>query len=76
MLGIQRLVGIQYRAAFTLRLAHLPTVLRWMDGAALLLAVIMLIAPVAYHRIAGAEGNAERGVLSYAMRMTIPPPRA
>ena len=72
--GAQALFGFQVTAVLTEEFGRLPAASRDVHLASIALvalAVIMLIAPVAYHRIA-AEGNPEEGVLAYAVRMMIP----
>jgi hypothetical protein len=54
VLGGQILLGFQFQAAFRETFDKLPPHLRWLDGAALLLMVLalgLLIAPAARHRI-------------------------
>jgi hypothetical protein len=63
--GAQALFGFQFAAVLTERFAQLSVILKGMHLASLsvvAVAVVMLIAPAAYHRIAAA-GNAEEGVL-------------
>jgi hypothetical protein len=72
--GAQALFGFQFAAVLTESFARLPVILKGMHLASLsvvAVAVVMLIAPAAYHRIAAA-GNAEEGVLRYAVRMMLP----
>ncbi|MBV9784076.1 MAG: hypothetical protein JO264_09675 [Acidisphaera sp.] len=72
--GAAALFGFQFAAALTQAFARLPTVSKAVHLASLgavALAVIMLIAPAAYHRIA-AGGDAGEGVLRYAVRLMIP----
>ena len=72
--GAQALFGFQFAAVLTERFAQLSVILKGMHLASLsvvAVAVVMLIAPAAYHRIAAA-GNAEEGVLRYAVRMMLP----
>jgi hypothetical protein len=63
--GAQALFGFQFAAVLTESFTQLPVVLKGVHLASLSVvaaAVVMLIAPAAYHRIAAA-GNAEEGVL-------------
>ncbi len=72
--GAQALFGFQVTAVLAEEFARLPATSRYvhlMSIAVVAIAVIMLIAPVTYHRIV-AQGNAEEGVLTYAVRMMIP----
>jgi hypothetical protein len=72
--GAQALFGFQFAAVLTESFAHLPAALKDVHLGSLSVvaaAVIMLIAPAAYHRIAAA-GNAEEGVLRYAVRLMLP----
>ena len=72
--GAQALFGFQFAAVLTERFAQFPISLKGIHLASLgivAIAVVMLIAPVAYHRIA-AGGQAEEGVLRYAVRMMLP----
>jgi hypothetical protein len=72
--GAQALFGFQFAAVLTDRFAQLPPALKSIHLVSLgvvAIAVVMLIAPAAYHRIA-AGGNAEEGVLRYAVRMMLP----
>jgi hypothetical protein len=53
---------------------HLPGVskaVHLLSAGLVAVAIVMLIAPAAYHRIA-AEGNAEERVLRYTVRMMLP----
>jgi uncharacterized protein DUF6328 len=72
--GAQALFGFQFAAVLTERFSQLPAVLRSFHLASfgvVAVAVVMLIAPAAYHRIA-AGGNAEESVLRYTIRMMLP----
>jgi hypothetical protein len=72
--GAQALFGFQFAAVLTESFAQLPVALKGVHLASLgvvAAAVIMLIAPAAYHRIAAA-GNADEGVLRYAVRLMLP----
>ena len=72
--GAQALFGFQVTAVLTEEFGRLPEASRYVHLASTGLvaaAVIMLIAPAAYHRIV-ARGNAEEGVLKYAVRMMLP----
>jgi hypothetical protein len=72
--GAQALFGFQFAAVLTDAFAQLPGPSKAVHLTSLgvvAAAVIMLIAPAAYHRIA-AHGNAEEGVLRYAVRMMLP----
>jgi Family of unknown function (DUF6328) len=72
--GAQALFGFQFAAVLTESFQHLSPVSRGVHLASLGLVavtIVMLIAPAAYHRIA-AGGNAEEGVLRYAIRMMLP----
>jgi hypothetical protein len=72
--GAQALFGFQFTAVLTETFARLPAVLKGIHLASLsvvAMAVVMLIAPAAYHRIAAA-GNTEKDVLRYAVRMMLP----
>lgn len=72
--GAQALFGFQFAAVLTERFAQLSDVLKDVHLTSLgvvAVAVVMLIAPAAYHRIA-ASGNAEESVLRYAVRMMLP----
>jgi hypothetical protein len=72
--GAQALFGFQFAAVLTASFGGLSSVLKVIHIASLGLvagAVVMLIAPAAYHRIA-ARGNAEEGVLRYAVRLMLP----
>lgn len=72
--GAQALFGFQLTAVLTESFARLSEVSRIVHLASLGLvavAIVMLIAPAAYHRIA-AGGNAEESVLRYAVRMMLP----
>jgi hypothetical protein len=72
--GAQALFGFQFAAVLTASFSGLPSVLKGVHMASLGLvaaAVVMLIAPAAYHRIAAA-GNAEERVLRYAVRLMLP----
>lgn len=72
--GAQALFGFQVTAVFTEQFSRLPEASRYVHLASIAVvavAVIMLIAPAAYHRIT-AQGNAEEGVLKYAVRMMLP----
>ena len=72
--GAQALFGFQVTAVFTEQFGHLPEASRCVHLASIgvvAVAVIMLIAPAAYHRIT-AQGNAEEGVLRYAVWMMLP----
>jgi hypothetical protein len=72
--GAQALFGFQFAAVLTASFDGLPVVLKGVHMASLGLvaaAVVMLIAPAAYHRIAAA-GNAEERVLRYAVRLMLP----
>jgi Family of unknown function (DUF6328) len=72
--GAQALFGFQFAAVLTTRFGRLPAVSKGVHLVSLALvtiAVVMLIAPAAYHRIA-AGGNAEEGVLRYAVYMMLP----
>jgi hypothetical protein len=71
--GAQALFGFQFTAILTASFGALPDILKGIHTASLGLvaaAVVMLIAPAAYHRIAAA-GNAEEGVLRYAVRLML-----
>jgi hypothetical protein len=71
--GAQALFGFQFAAVLTASFGALPVVLKGVHMASLGLvaaAVVMLIAPAAYHRIA-AGGNAEERVLRYAVRLML-----
>jgi hypothetical protein len=72
--GAQALFGFQFAAVLTEKFAPLLVVPKTIHLASLgvvAVAVIMLIAPAAYHRIA-AGGNAEERVLRYAVWMMLP----
>lgn len=72
--GAQALFGFQFAAVLTATFSHLPVVLKSIHLAGLgvvAMAVMMLIAPAAYHRIASA-GKADERVLRYAIRMMLP----
>ena len=72
--GAQALFGFQFTAALTQSYAHLPVASKAVHLASLALvaiAIVLLIAPAAYHRIAAA-GRAEPGVLRYIVRMIVP----
>jgi hypothetical protein len=72
--GAQALFGFQVTAVLTEQFTRLPNTSRYTHLASIAvvaIAVIMLIAPAAYHRIA-AHGNAEEDVLKYAVGMMIP----
>jgi hypothetical protein len=72
--GAQALFGFQVTAVLTDEFGRLPEASRYVHLASIAVvavAVIMLIAPASYHRIA-ARGNAEEGVLNYAVRMMLP----
>jgi hypothetical protein len=72
--GVQALFGFQFTATLTQRFDHLSDASKIVHFASLGvvgLAVILLIAPAAYHRIA-AGGAVEERVLRYAVRMMIP----
>jgi hypothetical protein len=71
--GAQALFGFQFAAVLTAAFDGLPGILKIVHLASLgvvAVAVVMLIAPAAYHRIAAA-GNAEEDVLRYAVRMML-----
>jgi Family of unknown function (DUF6328) len=71
--GAQALFGFQFAAVLTESFVRLPLTLKGVHLASLsvvVAAVVMLIAPAAYHRIAAA-GNAEEGVLRYAVRLML-----
>jgi hypothetical protein len=68
------LFGFQFAAVLTKRFAQLPGALKSIHLVSLgvvAIAVVMLIAPAAYHRIA-AGGDAEESVLRYAVHMMLP----
>ncbi len=72
--GAQALFGFQFTAVLTEEFGRLPETSRYVhlaSTAVVAIAVIMLIAPAAYHRIT-AHGNAQAGVLKYAVRMMLP----
>jgi hypothetical protein len=72
--GAQALFGFQFAAVLTESFARLTVALKGVHLASLSVvaaAVVMLIAPAAYHRIAAA-GSAEEGVLRYAVRLMLP----
>lgn len=72
--GAQALFGFQFTAVLTQSFQRLPPLSQAVHMVSLALvavAVILLIAPVAYHRIAS-RGQAEEGVLRYAVRMMLP----
>jgi hypothetical protein len=72
--GAQALFGFQFTAVLTQSYAQLPIASKAVHVASLALvatAIVMLIAPAAYHRIAAA-GRAEPGVLRYIVRMIVP----
>jgi hypothetical protein len=72
--GAQALFGFQFAAVLTESFSQLPSVSRNIHLISLGLvavAVVLLIAPASYHRIA-AGGDAEEGVLRYAVRMMLP----
>jgi hypothetical protein len=71
--GAQALFGFQFAAVLTASFGGLPAMLKGVHITSLgfvAAAVVMLIAPAAYHRIAAA-GNAEEGVLRYAVRLML-----
>jgi hypothetical protein len=72
--GAQALFGFQVTAVLTAEFGGLPDASRYVHLAsitAVAMAIVMLIAPAAYHRIA-ARGGAEQDVLDYAVRMMLP----
>lgn len=72
--GAQALFGFQFTAVLTQSFQRLPPAsqaVHMVSLALVAIAVILLIAPVAYHRIA-ARGHAEEGVLRYAVGMMLP----
>jgi hypothetical protein len=72
--GAQALFGFQFMAVLTDSFAKLtPTsqLVHLVSLGLVALSVIMLIAPVPYHRIA-AHGNAEPAVLRYTVAMMLP----
>lgn len=72
--GAQALFGFQFIAVLTDSFERLPPASRIVHLISLglvALAIIMLIAPASYHRIA-AGGNAEEGVLHCAVAMMLP----
>jgi hypothetical protein len=72
--GAQALFGFQFTAVLTESFERLPPTSRAVHLVSLglvAIAVIMLIAPASYHRIA-AGGNAEEGVLRCAVAMMLP----
>ena len=72
--GAQALFGFQVTVVLTDEFGRLPATsqdVHLASIAAVAVAIVMLIAPAAYHRIA-ARGNAEQGVLDYAVRMMLP----
>ena len=72
--GAQALFGFQFMAVLTDSFTKLPEtsqIVHLVSLGLVALSVIMLIAPVPYHRIA-AHGNAEPGVLRYTVAMMLP----
>jgi hypothetical protein len=72
--GAQALFGFQFIAVLTASFDNLPPASRavhLISFGLVAIAIILLVAPAAYHRIA-AEGDAEERVLRYAVRMMIP----
>jgi Family of unknown function (DUF6328) len=72
--GAQALFGFQLSAVLTDRFEQLGAPAKAVHMASLgvvAIAIILLIAPAAYHRIAAA-GNAEEGVLRYTVAMMLP----
>jgi hypothetical protein len=72
--GAQALFGFQFTAVLTERFLQLPVVLKNLHIASLgavAVAVVMLIAPAAYHRIA-TRGYPDESILRYAVRMMLP----
>src|SRR5256885_14994220 len=68
MLGVQILLGLQYRAAFSPGFVRLPEAFQVLDCAALLLILItagLLLATPAYHQIAE-QGHATSRMLGRA----------
>lgn len=72
--GAQALFGFQFIAVLAASFDNLPPISRAIHLASfglIAIAIILLVAPAAYHRIA-AEGDAEERVLRYAVHMMIP----
>jgi hypothetical protein len=72
--GAQALFGFQFTAILTdafARLTPISQAVHLVSLGLVALAIIMLIAPAAYHRIA-AGGNANSGTLRYTVRMMLP----
>ena len=72
--GAQALFGFQFTAVLTESFGKLPMtskMIHLLGGGFVAIAIVMLIAPAAYHRIA-AGGNAEDRVLRYTVRMMLP----
>jgi Family of unknown function (DUF6328) len=72
--GAQALFGFQFAAVLTDSFGRLPGIskaVHLLSAGLVAVAIVMLIAPAAYHRIA-AEGNAEERVLRYTVRMMLP----
>ena len=72
--GAQALFGFQFAAVLTDSFGWLSgtsKAVHLMSEGLVAVAIVMLIAPAAYHRIA-AEGNAEERVLRYTVRMMLP----
>jgi Family of unknown function (DUF6328) len=72
--GAQALFGFQVSAVLTDRFDQLSAASKAMHMASLgfvAIAIVLLIAPAAYHRIA-ASGNAEEAVLRYTVTMMLP----
>lgn len=72
--GAQALFGFQVSAVLTDSFATLSDASRFVHLTSMglvAIAIILLIAPATYHRIA-AGGNAEEGVLRYTVRMMVP----
>src|SRR5947209_7709163 len=71
MLGVQVVIGFDYRAVFEQRFAELPPGLQQMKLASLgclIVALTLLMAPIPYHWIAG-RGRDFRGLHHYANSM-------
>ncbi len=72
--GAQALFGFQVSAVLTDRFRELSatsTAVHLVAIGVVVVAIILLIAPATYHRIA-ADGNAEEAVLRYTVRMMLP----
>jgi hypothetical protein len=72
--GAQALFGFQFAAVLTATFSRLPVILKdihLVSFSVVAVAIMMLIAPAAYHRIA-CSGKADERVLRYAVRMMLP----